>query len=84
MLTDSDVLTFYGKFAGSDEWTQFATFNLKTKEKNVDSNYVASMTTSKLTMTDQADMTACKITTSNTHYCDQPEKFQDSHGFCKR
>lgn len=67
-LTDSDVLTFYGKFAGSDEWTQFATFNLKTKEKNVDSNYVASMTTSKLTMTDQADMTAYKITTSNTHY----------------
>lgn len=67
-LTDNDVLTFYGKFGNSTEWTQFATFNLKTKKADYDASYVKAYKSSEFEMADGADMIAYKVTTSNAHY----------------
>lgn len=66
--TDKDILAFYGKFDGSDEWAEIGTYNIKTGTASPDSSYVKSMTKDELVPADGRNMTAYKITTENAHY----------------
>ena len=63
---DSDIVSFYGKFADSDEWVLIATRNLKTRENWFDPLYVRSMTASKITLQD--DCLTFKVELENAHF----------------
>lgn len=69
---DTDVVVFEGKFNGSDTWTKFATYNLKTKAASPVSTYVDSMTVhgagEEIVFKSGQDLTAYRVTTANAHY----------------
>lgn len=66
--TDRDILYFEGKFDGSDSWTSFASYNIKTGTAAPDSSFVASMDGKKVTLKAGADLTAFRIVCANAHY----------------
>lgn len=66
--TNDDVITFEGKFNGSDEWEKFATYDIQTGTFNPVDTYVSSMDNETITFKDGQDLTAYRVTTSNAHY----------------
>ena len=70
---DDEIITFYAKFGdrneqSGNEWVQIGTYNLNTKELTPNTDYVAEMTTSKITFKDGVHATGWRFTTSNKHY----------------
>ena len=68
VYTDKDILTFYGRFDGSDSWMQIGTYNIRTGTASPVSDYVKSMTENELVTADGRNMTAYRISTENAHY----------------
>lgn len=68
VYTDKDILTFYGRFDGSDSWVQIGTYNIRTGTASPVSDYVKSMTENELVTADGRNMTAYRISTENAHY----------------
>lgn len=66
--TDTDVITFYGKFGTSEEWVQFASYNLYTKQFVFDETYVESMTRDNIIFKSDVDLVGYKVITENAHY----------------
>lgn len=67
----SDVLTFYGKFGTSDDWVQFGTYTIKSRNTGTasfDSAYVDSSSGRKIVFNNSVDCTAYKVVTSNKRY----------------
>lgn len=68
VYTDKDILTFYGRFDGSDSWVEIGTYNIRTGTASPVSDYVKSMTENELVPADGRNMTAYRISTENAHY----------------
>lgn len=66
--TDSDILTFEGKFNGSDTWTTFGTYNIKTGTATPVNTYVSSMDSGTVTFKGGQNLTAYRVSTENAHY----------------
>lgn len=64
--TAEDILHFYGKFNGSDEWIEVGTYALSTRTANYDNNYVTSLNGSQITFV--PNCTAWKVTIENAYY----------------
>lgn len=65
---ENDIITFYGKFDNSDEWVQFASYNLYTKGIVSDATYVESMTENNILFKSNVNLVAYKLITENAHY----------------
>ena len=70
---DNEVVTFYAKFGDRNEqsgndWIEIGTYNLKTKALTPNTDYVQSMTTSKITFKQGVHATGWRFSTTNKHY----------------
>ena len=70
---DNEIITYYAKFGdrnadGGNDWVEIGTYNLKTKALTPNADYVAEMTTSKITFKEGVHATGWRFTTSNKHY----------------
>ncbi len=65
---EDEVLTFYGKFGESDEWTAFATRDAATGTVTVLDSSLATFSGNKFTFAEGAACTGYKVETTNKHY----------------
>ena len=65
---DDEIITFYTKFNGEDNWIEIGSLNLKTKALTSNTDYVSEMTSSKVTFKEGVHATGWRFTTTNKHY----------------
>ena len=74
--SSSDIVHFWVKKNGADEYTEAATYNLGTGGTNIlDSDAVDSLTAKRITFKESASVTGIKFTTSNAYWYTKIEAY---------